>query len=99
MTDKELQKLRRSELIEILFYMRKEIDELKAENERLVQRIDGMTNSAELSENSVNRLLQGFRSIAEEYRSGNSLTESHDSLRKEFGEKSRKGTVTGQHGK
>lgn len=40
MTDKELKKLKRSELIEILYYMRREIDELREENEKLESRID-----------------------------------------------------------
>lgn len=35
MTDKELRKLKRSELLEILYFMRKEIDSLKSENEEL----------------------------------------------------------------
>jgi len=40
MTDKELKKLKRSELIEILYYMRREIDELREKNEKLELRID-----------------------------------------------------------
>lgn len=40
MTDKELKKLKRSELIEVLYYMRREIDELREENEKLESRID-----------------------------------------------------------
>lgn len=40
MTDKELKKLKRSELVEILYYMRREIDELREENEKLESRID-----------------------------------------------------------
>lgn len=35
MTDKELKKLKRRELLEILYYMRKELDETRLENERL----------------------------------------------------------------
>ena len=46
MTDKELRKLRRDELIEILYYMRQEIDELRAENERLESRIDRLIGKA-----------------------------------------------------
>lgn len=40
MTDNELKKLRRRELLEILYYMRKEIDETKLENERLQKLLD-----------------------------------------------------------
>ncbi len=46
MTDKELRKLRRDELIEILYYMRQEIDDLRAENERLESRIDRLIGKA-----------------------------------------------------
>lgn len=35
MTDKELRKLKRSELLEILYFMRKEMDSLRQENEQL----------------------------------------------------------------
>ena len=34
-TDKELRKLKKLELIEMLYYLRKETDELKAENDQL----------------------------------------------------------------
>lgn len=46
MTDKELKKLKRSELIEILYYMRQEIDDLRAENEKLESRIDRLIGKA-----------------------------------------------------
>ncbi|MCR5111519.1 MAG: hypothetical protein K6B38_11555 [Ruminococcus sp.] len=40
MTDKQLQKASRKELIELLYYMSQELDKLKEENERLNARID-----------------------------------------------------------
>ncbi len=46
MTEKELRKLKRAELIEILYYMRTEIDELKAENEQLKSRLDQLVSKA-----------------------------------------------------
>ena len=46
MTDKELRQLRRTDLIEILYYMRTEIDELKAENEQLKSRLDKLVGEA-----------------------------------------------------
>lgn len=46
MTDKELHKLKKSELLELLFTMRKEIDALQTENGDLKQK---------LSEASLNR--------------------------------------------
>lgn len=41
MTDKEVRKLKRTELLEILFYLEKELEELKQENEELRQRLNG----------------------------------------------------------
>lgn len=40
MTEKEIKKLSRRELVEILIYLRKELDETKAENERLTKLAD-----------------------------------------------------------
>lgn len=40
MTDKELHKLKRQELLEILYYMRTELDDVRAENDRLKQRLE-----------------------------------------------------------
>lgn len=40
MTDKELKKLSKSELLEILAYMRKEIDTLKEENRKLTEKVE-----------------------------------------------------------
>lgn len=57
MTDKELRQLKRSDLIEILYYMRQEIDELREENAKLEARVDVLIGEAvgkrkELSDNS-----------------------------------------------
>ena len=46
MTDKELQKLRRADLIEILYCLSRENDELKAENEQLKARLDAILAGA-----------------------------------------------------
>lgn len=40
MTDKELKKLKRSDLLEILLYLQKENDEIKNENESLKKQIE-----------------------------------------------------------
>ncbi len=40
MTDKQLRKLRRAELLEMMFYIQKELDELKVENESLKQKLE-----------------------------------------------------------
>lgn len=40
LTDRELRKLRRKELLELLFYLRRELDEAKKENESLKRRLE-----------------------------------------------------------
>ncbi|MDE5752984.1 MAG: hypothetical protein K2H89_00340 [Oscillospiraceae bacterium] len=46
MTDKELRQLKRADLIEILYYMRQEIDDLRAENQKLNDRLDHLITGA-----------------------------------------------------
>lgn len=53
MTDKELRKLNRKELLEILFYLQKEIDEMKEENNNLNQKIAVLTDELDKAKNSV----------------------------------------------
>lgn len=45
LTDKELRKLRRKELLELLFYLRRDLDEVKKENESLRRQLEEKTNS------------------------------------------------------
>ncbi|MCM1314289.1 MAG: hypothetical protein NC205_05015 [Prevotella sp.] len=54
MTDKELHKLKRPELLDLLFYMRKELDELQAENESLKKQIENSEHNRELLEKIFN---------------------------------------------
>lgn len=42
MTDKELRALKRADLIEILYYLRRENDELTEENQRLRAQVDAL---------------------------------------------------------
>lgn len=46
MTEKQLRQMKRAELIEMLYYMRTELDELKAENEQLKSRLDALVGEA-----------------------------------------------------
>ncbi|HRR77832.1 MAG TPA: hypothetical protein P5191_13635 [Ruminococcus sp.] len=46
MTDKELRKLKRAELIEILYYLKKENEELAEENSRLMERLYTLAGKA-----------------------------------------------------
>lgn len=54
MTDKELKKLKRVELIEIMLYLKKELDDLKQENQQLKNKINELNQKqCGLSENNV----------------------------------------------
>ena len=46
MTDKELRRLRRSDLIEILYYLSRENDELREENGKLREKLDAFVMNA-----------------------------------------------------
>lgn len=50
MTDKELHKLKKAELLELLFTMRKEIDHLQTENNDLKQKLDNFAADRKLLE-------------------------------------------------
>ncbi len=50
MTDKELHKLKRPELLDLLLYMRKELDELQEENESLKRQIENSEANREMLE-------------------------------------------------
>lgn len=46
MTDKEVQKLSRSQLIELLYYLSKELDTVKEDNSQLKARLDSLVGEA-----------------------------------------------------
>ncbi|MCI6560999.1 MAG: hypothetical protein MR434_06275 [Ruminococcus sp.] len=48
MTDKELHKLKRSELLELLFCMRDELDKLREENDELRKKLENTAENREL---------------------------------------------------
>lgn len=63
MTDKELRKLKRAQLLEILFYLQKELDSLKQENEELKQRLEV---NKEIPEEFVQQIGQIVRNTVKE---------------------------------
>lgn len=78
MTDKELRRLKRTDLLEIMFYLRDEIDELKKENESLKYRIDELSKAAmnaktEISDSSVLRIADAVRNIVSESTTENTV--------------------------
>ena len=54
MTDKELHKLKRADLFELLLYMRKEIDRLQEENESLKKKNETLEHNHEILEKIFN---------------------------------------------
>lgn len=48
MTDKELRRSSRKELIEMLYYLRKELDDVREENQRLNTRLDLLLGQAQV---------------------------------------------------
>lgn len=62
MTEKEIKKLKRADLLEILYYLQKEIEELTKENESLKKIIENQQLS--LSENEMKRITKAVKSAA-----------------------------------
>lgn len=91
MTDKELRKLKRAELLEIMFYLQKELDDVKKENECLTARIDELTKAAlsskaELSENCMLEITRAVKAAAEScFSSGQQYSASADKKEKSAG--------------
>lgn len=57
MTDKELRKLKRDELLEILFFLQKEIDNLKQQNQQLEKRLENfILNRQSISDEDFKRI-------------------------------------------
>ena len=60
MTDKELRRLKRRELIEILYYLSRENNELKEKNQKLEMRIDALIKleNSDITDNDENFVQQ-----------------------------------------
>lgn len=60
MTDKELKKLKRADLLEILYYLQKEVEELTKENESLKAQLENSKSS--FFENDLDRIVKAVES-------------------------------------
>lgn len=58
MTDKELRKLKRQELLEIIYYLRIELDDVRDENDRLKERL-------ETRDKDYEHIMEGVANITE----------------------------------
>lgn len=70
MTDKEFQRLKRSELLELMFNLQKELDNLRNENTLLKQQIGVFTQTAlqakaSLSETALQDITKAFQQVAD----------------------------------
>lgn len=70
MTDKELRKLKRSELMEILYYLQKEVDTLQKENESLKQQLENAQGG--ISSENLEKIIEAVKSAAGEALRGQS---------------------------
>lgn len=59
MTDKELRKLKRPELLEILYYLQKEAEDLRAENESLKEKLENAR--CEISSDSLEMIISAVK--------------------------------------
>lgn len=64
MTEKELRKLKRSELLEIMYYLQKELETVQAENESLKQKLEKAEGG--ISSENLDKIISAVRSAAEE---------------------------------
>lgn len=81
MTDKEIRKLSRSQLMELLAFLRKQVDELAEENSKLKAQLEGrdtIGNILKMAEENNRILTQQFSMKAEESSEGEESAEGED---------------------
>lgn len=64
MTNKELKKLKRADLLEILYYLQKEIEELNRENTMLKNQLEN--TKFELSDDDLKRIVEIVKSATKD---------------------------------
>ncbi len=72
MTDKEVRKLKRADLIEILFYLQKELETVQQENEKLRKQLENIEISAKISDEDLQRIASAVKAAMR--------TEANDTL-------------------
>lgn len=86
MTDKELRRLKRAELLEILFYLQKEADNLRKQNQELQQRIENLTlNKQSFSDEDLNRISQIVKDALNPVKADENTSDSPESAEQERG--------------
>ncbi len=70
MTDKELRKLKRPELLEIMYYLQKEVEELREENESLKNKLENAR--CEISSENLEKIVNAVKEAVGEQLGGQS---------------------------
>ncbi|MBE6862711.1 MAG: hypothetical protein E7497_07445 [Ruminococcus sp.] len=70
MTDKEMRKLKRPELLEIMYYLQKEVEELRTENESLKNKLENA--KCEISSENLEKIVNAVKEAVGEQLGGQS---------------------------
>ncbi len=66
MTDKEVRRLKRADLLEILFYLQKETDALRQENDNLRQQLASLSTTHRMADEDLEQVLGAVRKAVQE---------------------------------
>lgn len=83
MTNKEVRKLKKPDLLEILYYLQQENEELKQENEKLRSQIDSFTSGMSFPESELQKIKDAVTLAVKDAMNQSSAQESKSQKRKE----------------
>lgn len=63
MTDKQLRRLRKSELIQVLYQLRTELDKVRVENEVLMHKLENKTESDDILYRKIDEIAEDVRRL------------------------------------
>ncbi len=66
MTDKEVRRLKRADLLEILFYLQKETDALRQENDNLRQQLASLSTTHRMAAEDLEQVLDAVKTAVQE---------------------------------
>ncbi len=66
MTDKEVRRLKRADLLEILFYLQKETDALRQENDNLRQQLASLSTTHRMADEDLEQVLDAVKTAVQE---------------------------------
>ena len=83
MTNKEVRKLKKPDLLEILYYLQQENEERKQENEKLRAQIDSFTSGMSFPESELQKIKDAVTLAVKDAMNHSSAQESKAQKRKE----------------